>query len=99
MINKILMGIFNLIISLVDNLLKPLDLVIAKAFPSLTTGFSYVSGFFNWLCGLIPWATSWFGLNSDVLGFYVAYMTFELTVPLLVHTIKLCLSWYDKLKV
>lgn len=98
MINKILMGIFSLIISLVDILLTPLDLIISNAFPTLDVGLSYVTGFYEWLCGLIPWAMSWFGLNTDIIGFYVAYITFELTVPLLVHTVKLCLSWYNKLK-
>lgn len=98
MINKILMGIFSLIITLVDILLKPLDLIISNAFPALDVGLSYVTGFYEWLCGLIPWAMSWFGLNTDIIGFYVAYITFELTVPLLVHTVKLCLSWYNKLK-
>lgn len=99
MINKILMGIFKLIISLVDILLKPIDVLIGNFFPSLTSGLSYVSGFFNWLCGLVPWSISWFGLDNEILAFYVAYLTFELTVPLLVHTVKLCLAWYDKLKV
>lgn len=98
MINKILMGIFSLIISLVDILLSPIDLLISNAFPVLDVGLSYVTGFYEWLCGLIPWAISWFGLNTDIIGFYVAYVTFELTVPLLVHTVKLCLSWYNKLK-
>ncbi len=98
MINKILIGIFKLVIFLVDLVLKPIDLLIGSFFPSLETGLSYISGFFNWLCGLLPWSVSWFGLNSDILAFYVAYVTFELTVPLLVHTVKLCLAWYDKLK-
>lgn len=98
MINKILTGIFKLITSLVNLLLSPIDTLIDSALPSLSDGLDMVAGFFNWVGGLVPWAMSWFGLNQTVIGLFVAYTTFELTVPLAVHTVKLCIKWYDKLK-
>lgn len=99
MINSILMGIFKVIISLVNLLLAPIDLLIESAFPSISDGLDMVSNFFNWVAGLIPWGISWFGLNSTVILLFVAYTTFELTVPVAVHTVKLALKWYDKLKI
>ena len=98
MINSILSGIFTLITSLVNLILTPIDLLIDTALPSLGNALDMVSGFFNWVANLVPWAISWFGLNETVIGLFVAYTTFELTIPLGVHTVKLCLQWYDKLK-
>lgn len=98
MINKILSGIFKLIIGLVNVLLAPIDLLIESALPVVSDGLDMVSGFFSWLSGLIPWGISWFGLNSFVIGLFVSYMTFKLTVPVAIHTIKLAIKWYDKLK-
>lgn len=98
MINALLTGIFNLIIGLVNVLLTPIDSLIATALPALSDGINMVSQFFNWVSGLIPWGVSWFGFNSSVLTLFVAYITFELTMPLAIHTIKLALKWYDKLK-
>lgn len=97
MINKLLMGLFNLIISLVGVLLSPIDELIASALPSVASGLNMVSGFFNWLAGLIPWGVSWFGFNDTVLNLFVAYVTFELTVPLAIHTVKLAIKWYKAL--
>lgn len=98
MIKSIISGIFKLVISLVNLLLSPIDSLIAKFLPSLSSGIDKVSAFFNWVAGLIPWGISWFGFDDAVISLFVAYMTFELTVPILIHTIKLALKWYNKLK-
>lgn len=98
MINAILSGIFSLIIGLVNLILVPIDAIIEKALPSVADGLDMVANFFAWVSGLIPWGISWFGFNSIVIGLFVAYMTFELTVPLTVHTIKLAIKWYNQLK-
>lgn len=98
MINTILTGIFSLITNLINLILYPIDLLIDSALPSLSSGLDMVSCFFNWVANLVPWSISWFGLNETVIGLFVAYTTFELTLPLAIHTIKSCLQWYDKLK-
>lgn len=99
MIKKIITGIFKLVISLVNVLLLPIDTLITNYLPSVSSALDMVASFFTWVSNLIPWAVSWFGLSSTTLSLFVAYTTFELTVPLLVHTVKLAISWYDKLKV
>lgn len=98
MINAILKGVFNLVISLVDVILSPIDLLINNALPSIATGLNYVSSFFNYILGFIPWIMSWFHLPQEFITLVIAYYTFKLTVPLTVHTVKLAVSWYDKLK-
>lgn len=99
MINSIISGIFKLVIGLVNTILSPIDILIEKFLPDLADGLSQVSSYFNWVCSLIPWGISWFGLSTTVISLFVAYVTFELTVPLAIHTIKLAIKWYDKLKI
>lgn len=98
MINAILEGILSLIISLVNLLLSPIDALINASMPSLADGLDMVAQFFEWVSGTIPWAMSWFGMSTVVLNLLVGYITFELTAPLVVSTIKLAIKWYDKLK-
>lgn len=98
MINALLTGIFNLIIGLVNALLSPIDALIEQFIPDLATGLSYISNFFNYIGNFISYILSWFHLPTQFITLIVAYWTFKLTVPLLVHTVKLAISWYDKLK-
>lgn len=98
MINAILNGIFNLIVSLVSLLLSPIDLLISQYLPGLNDAFNMISSFFNYVGSYIVWAVSWVPLNSNVKSLIVAYFTFQLTLPFLVSTIKLAIKWYDKLK-
>lgn len=98
MINAILTGIFNLVISLVEILLTPIDLLINNALPGISDALNYVSSFFNYILGFIPWILSWFNLPTLFIEFIVSYWIFKLTVPIAVHTVKLALSWYDKIK-
>lgn len=98
MINAILKGIISLVIGLVNLLLTPIDLAISTALPSVADALDMVASFFQWVTNLIPWGISWFGMNRVVITLFVAYMTFELSVPLIVHTAKLAIKWYDKLK-
>ena len=98
MINALLTGIFNLIIGLVNALLSPIDALIQQFIPDLATGLSYISNFFDYIGNFISFILSWFHLPTPFITLIVAYWTFKLTVPLLVHTVKLAISWYDKLK-
>lgn len=98
MINALLKGIFTLIIKLVNLLLLPIDSLIDSALPSVSTALGYVSGFFAFLSDFVVWIMSWFHLPVAFISFVVGYYTLKLTVPLLVQTVKLAISWYDKLK-
>jgi len=98
MINAILKGIFSLVISLVSLLLTPIDLAINAALPSVSDALTYVGNFFSYILGFFPWILSWFNMPSWFVTLVVAYWTFKLTVPLAIHTVKLALAWYDKIK-
>lgn len=99
MIKGIIKGIFKLVLSLVNLILLPIDTLITNYLPSVANAIDMVSAFFNWVANLIPWAISWFGLSPTTIALFVAFTTFELTVPLLVHTVKLAIDWYNALKV
>lgn len=98
MINAIINGVINLIISLVNIVLAPIDLLIENALPGLDYAFNLISGFFNYIGGFVGYAVSWLGLNNDVLSLIVVYYTFKLTVPYAISTIKLAVKWYNNLK-
>lgn len=99
MIKALINGIFKLVLALVNLILLPIDSLISNYLPSVSNALDSIAGFFSWAANLIPWGISWFGLSSTTISLFVGYLTFELTVPLLIHTIKLALQWYDKLKV
>lgn len=98
MINKILMGIINLIVSLVSLILSPIDNLIASALPDLSNALTAVGNFFNLISYVIGWVVSATGLSQETLSLIVMYFTFKLTAPMLFYMIKLALSWYNKLK-
>lgn len=98
MINKLLMGVFKLIISLVTVILSPIDTLITNALPSLANALEAVNQFFNLISNGIGWAVSLTGLSNETLSLIVMYFTFKLTAPMLFYMIKLALSWYNKLK-
>ena len=76
MINKILTGIFNLIIGLVNVLLTPIDSLIDNAIPSLGTAIDTIGDFFSYILGFIPWLCSWLNFPQWFITFVIAYFTF-----------------------
>lgn len=98
MIKAIINGIMALIISLVNLLLAPIDLIINEALPNLSSALDYISNLFDMASDVIPFIISYTGLNNVVLTIIIDLFVFILTVPLMVHSIKLAISWYEKLK-
>lgn len=98
MINKILIGIIKLIVSLVSIILTPIDNLIQSALPQLSNAFTAIGNFLNIISSSIGWCISLTGLSSETISLIVAYFTFTLTAPMLFYMIKLALSWYNRLK-
>lgn len=98
MINAILKGIFSLVVGLVNLLLSPIDSLINSAFPSISTGISYINSFLDFINNLMSYILSWFHLPDAFITLIVGYVVFKLTLPLAIHTIKLAIKWYDKIK-
>lgn len=99
MIKAIINGVFKLVIGLVNLILAPIDLAISTALPGVSSALSMVSSFFNWISSFVSWVWSWLGFNSVITTLFIGYVVFRLTVPFTIHTVKLAIQWYDKLKV
>lgn len=98
MINKILMGIIKLIVSLVSVILTPIDNIIESLLPDLSNALTAVGNFFSLISQSIGWCVSILGLSNETLSLIVMYFTFKLTAPMMFYMIKLALSWYNRLK-
>lgn len=98
MINKILMGIIKLIVSLVSLILTPIDNLIESALPDLSNALTGIGNFLNLISQGIGWCVSALGLSNETLSLIVMYFAFKLTAPMLFYMIKLAISWYNKIK-
>lgn len=99
MINAILTGVFNVIISLVSVILSPIDSIISSYLPDVSNGISAIGQLFATIGTSIAWGISLVGIGSECIALIVTYYVFKLTVPILFYLIKLALSWYNKLKI
>lgn len=98
MIKAIINGVFKLIMALVNVLLLPIDTLIETFLPDVAEIIDYVGTFFDFIGDFIPFVISYTGLNQLVLAGIYNIFVFTLTVPLMVHVVKLALAWYNKLK-
>lgn len=94
----LLKAIFSGIKFLINAILLPLNILISALFPSVNSVVGYVNGFFNWIEQFVLWVKSWIPLPQEFWTIFVAVIVAYYTVPLVVHTIKLILAWYDTLK-
>lgn len=97
MIKAILSGLIKLIISLVSIFLTPINDLITTYMPSLGNALSSIGSFLAICVSSIGWVISALGIPPVVIELLVAFYTFKLTVPLLVHAIKLAVKWYRTL--
>lgn len=97
MINAILGGLIDLVMFLVNLLLAPIDMLINEYLPSVATGLQYINDFFDYILSFIPYILSWFNIPTLFIELVIAYYVFKLTVPFIVHTVKLALAWYEKI--
>ena len=98
MIDTILNAVFSFIINLVNLLLSPIDTLIETFLPDLSQALASVSSFLNVAFSSIGWCISALGIPSTAISFIVMYYGVKLTAPILFYVVKLCISWYNKLK-
>lgn len=98
MINALIQGMFNIIISLVNVVLLPIDLLIEQFLPDLSNAISAIGSMFGLVGNVLGFVVSLTGLSSAALSLIVLYYTFKLTVPVLVSAIKQAIQWYKALK-
>lgn len=98
MINSLIVGVFNLVISLVNVLLLPIDTLINSLLPDFANALNMVNAFLDFIISNVEWAVSWLGFNSTVITLFVAYTLFRVNGFLIVHTFKMAIKWFNSIK-
>lgn len=99
MINKILTGVFNIIINTTNLILAPIDAVITSSLPEISSGIDAIGDMFSIVNNGVAFALDMSGLSDTAITLIIAYFVFVLTVPLTFSSVKLALKWYNSLKI
>ena len=103
MIENVLNGLFNGLISLVqsvvDLFLTPIDNLINSYLPSVGNIFSSIGTFLGQCMTYVGWLIDALCIPNSLLVFLGLYWTFKLTVPLLVSGIKTIIKWFKVFKI
>lgn len=99
MIKAIINGIMKLIISLVSLILVPIDALIDQFLPELGDLASLVGNYIGYCTQFIGWIIDAFFIHPVLVVGIIGYFTFKLTFWVTIHTVKLAIAWYNKLKI
>lgn len=97
MMTSILETGVNILQYVVNIVTTPINSLISTYFPQISSGFDYINDFFDMILGLIPWIMSWFNLPDLFIELIIGYWVFKLTVPYLVHAVKIAVAWWDSI--
>lgn len=86
--------ILSFVISLIDLILRPLDLLIYQHFPTITGAVGLVLNFLNWLKDFVLWVLSWLPFTPTFWSFFISVLIFSITLPTLIDMIKLVVKWW-----
>ena len=99
MIAKLLNAIFSLIISIVQIVLTPLELLIQAILPDLSDALSMVGDFFDYISQFSPIVISYTGLTPATISIIVGLIVATINIPITVEVIKFAVKWFRSLKV
>ena len=92
---------FDLIITILAKIITiafiPIDTIVSNYMPNLDSALSKVTTFFNYLQNYSSFIMSYTGLNRDVISICITLFVTTITLPTLVHGIKLGLKWWEEL--
>lgn len=97
MINKILKGIFSVVIGLVSTILSPIETLIETYVPQLNDIFTLFASFLNMISSFMTWILSWFNIPTGLFTSVVLIVIAKLTISKLVHIVKIALAWWRTL--
>lgn len=99
MINKILMGVFQIVVNLIGLLLTPINNAISDNLPALDNALTGLANVFDIGGQYIGWVLDALCISPTTIALLVDVLVFKLTFPLIVSLFKLIVNWYDKMKV
>lgn len=97
-INDMLLAIVKFIVSFINILLYPVDMIIQNFLPDLSNIFTAIGNYLSIIASSIGWVISLSGLSSGTISLVILYYIFKLSAPLVFYFIKMAVQWYDKLK-
>lgn len=97
MVNKLLKGIFKVVIGLVSTILSPIETLIDTYVPQLNDVFGLFGNFLNSVSNFIFWVLSWFHIPQFLFTAVILIVIAKLTIGKLVHVVKLALAWWRTL--
>lgn len=97
MIESVFNFILNFIMSMVELLLIPLDLIISQFIPDLSEIITSINEYLNLSYTYISFIVDFTFLSSFAVNLLFSFMLFKLTVPVSAYVIKLALNWWKKL--
>lgn len=98
MINLSLNIILNILTTIVNIIMLPLDLIIISFLPDVSNSFDKISDLLDLILNGLAFAVSLSGLSNYAISLVILYIIFRLTVPFAVYGIKLLLKWYNYIK-
>lgn len=98
MINKLLMGVFKLVIGLVNVILTPINLLITNYLPDLSNALALIRQLFNLAFTYVGWVLDSMFVSRETISLLIAVLTMRLTIPLAISAVKLAIKWYNALK-
>lgn len=99
MINAILTGVLNVVISIMNLVLGIFDPIIEQTLPELDSGLVAISQMFEIVNNGVAFVLDISGLSDTAISLIIGYFVFVLTVPLTFSSVKLALKWYNSLKI
>lgn len=98
MIALLFQSLFDIIISLINILLAPIDLIIQAALPQVAQLLGYVNAMLDVGINGLAYAISLTMISPLLVEIIYDYIFFVLTVPIAIRSIKLVIRWYNALK-
>lgn len=99
MINALVNGIFNLILSMFNAILSPFISAITVLFPAVGTYFSYISTFVGYACTYVGLILDLFMIPRSCIVALFDYFLITYSIYILSLSIKFALNIYNKLKI
>lgn len=99
MINAIVNGIFNLIISMFESILSPFISAITLLFPSVGTFFDYITTFVNYSCTYVGLILDLFMIPRSAMVSLFDYFLITYSIYIFALSIRFALNIYNKFKI
>lgn len=99
MINAILTGIFNLIISLFNAIVSPFVSAITTLFPALNDFFTHITNFLTTACTYVRSVLALFCINDNMILTIFNYFAIMYSIHIVSLAIKFAINIYNKFKI